>query len=238
MRVIDIAGVLSAAGILGSAATAWAHCAEHTGNCGRDRVAIGELVCEAPSDPREAGTSWQEYAVYGHWCVTTDAVKVDGWYVKPSTCMFAWTCTTDADCTPRFPPDISDENRAAVSLEGYAGGRCIQDPTSPRYHRCDCQHASCTVCAADRPDDPLVQAREAICHATPELFETLALENDSRCPARVPCDGPREGGAWPNHGTYMRELVRVLREYLDAGTIGVVELAAITSDAAASTCGH
>jgi hypothetical protein len=237
IRGFDLASVLCVASLLASAAPARAHCAEHTGNCGREWVAIGDPVCEEPTDPRELGVSSQEYAVYGHYCVTTDAVKIDGWYVKPSTCNFVWTCTTDADCAPRFPADISDENRAAVSLDGWVGAPCILDPSSPRYQRCDCLQAACTVCAADRPGDPLVQAREQACQATPERFETLVVEDDARCPARVPCDGPREGGAWASHGTYVTELVGVLREYLDAGRIGGAELGAIAADGAASSCG-
>lgn len=53
----------------------------------------------------------------------------------------------------------------------------------------------------------------------------------------VPCDGPRAGGSWRNHGEYVSTLVKEVRRFLDQGLITREEARRIMAAAARSDCG-
>jgi hypothetical protein len=53
----------------------------------------------------------------------------------------------------------------------------------------------------------------------------------------VPCDGPRRGGTWRNHGEYVVHVIRAATEFLDEGLISPAEWAEFVRKAARSKCG-
>jgi hypothetical protein len=53
----------------------------------------------------------------------------------------------------------------------------------------------------------------------------------------VPCDGPRTGGAWKNHGQYISTIKDTAETFLAAGLITTAEKNAILKAAARSDCG-
>jgi hypothetical protein len=53
----------------------------------------------------------------------------------------------------------------------------------------------------------------------------------------VPCPGPKDGGAWKNHGRYVSELAKIAQQFLDAGLITEDEKDAIVAAGAGSGCG-
>jgi len=54
----------------------------------------------------------------------------------------------------------------------------------------------------------------------------------------VPCDGPRTGGTWKNHGTYVAAIAHAANEFLVQGLISGDQKGAIVSNAAQSSCGR
>jgi uncharacterized repeat protein (TIGR01451 family) len=54
----------------------------------------------------------------------------------------------------------------------------------------------------------------------------------------VPCDGPREGGTWKNHGQYVKSIVRTVKAFDRAGLITREERIQILVNAARSDCGR
>jgi hypothetical protein len=54
----------------------------------------------------------------------------------------------------------------------------------------------------------------------------------------VPCEGPRSGGKWKNHGQYVSSIAHVTQEFRAQGLIDEDQSADIISDAARSGCGH
>jgi hypothetical protein len=53
----------------------------------------------------------------------------------------------------------------------------------------------------------------------------------------VPCEGPRTGGEWKNHGEYVSAVVRVVRRFLTQGMITEQQAGDIVRAAAQSDCG-
>ena len=54
----------------------------------------------------------------------------------------------------------------------------------------------------------------------------------------VPCDGPRTGGTWKNHGTYVAAIAHAANEFLAQDLISGDQKGAIVSNAAQSSCGR
>jgi hypothetical protein len=53
----------------------------------------------------------------------------------------------------------------------------------------------------------------------------------------VPCDGPRSGGTWKNHGQYVRAVLQTATKFLKAGLITRRQWGQIVTGAARSKCG-
>ena len=54
----------------------------------------------------------------------------------------------------------------------------------------------------------------------------------------VPCDGPKSGGTWKNHGQYVSSIVKTVEEFLDLRLITPEQAEQIVSEAAHSSCGR
>jgi hypothetical protein len=66
-----------------------------------------------------------------------------------------------------------------------------------------------------------------------------SLVNDHGCsiPQLVPCEGPRNGGAWKNHGHYVSTLADVTRNFVTLGILTGAQRNSILQTAAQSSCG-
>jgi hypothetical protein len=54
----------------------------------------------------------------------------------------------------------------------------------------------------------------------------------------VPCEGPKSGGTWKNHGAYLRAVIRVVRDFYKAGLLTKRQRHGAVGDAAKSDCGQ
>lgn len=72
--------------------------------------------------------------------------------------------------------------------------------------------------------------------------QSLSFEDDSRCwpwgiEHEVPCDGPLSGGAWRNHGAYVRAVAHLLNDAAGDGLITPAQHDALMEATGQSSCG-
>jgi uncharacterized repeat protein (TIGR03803 family) len=89
--------------------------------------------------------------------------------------------------------------------------------------------------SVDQDDDGIVDGEDE-CPNTPP--GAVVDEGGCSLEQRVPCEGPRQGGRWRNHGQHLTAVIKLTSDWLARGIISEQQGEKIIGTAARSNCGR
>lgn len=129
---------------------------------------------------------------------------------------------------------------STTDRRGVGFTRTFDDPSVPNASGSDgtdigayeVQPGDCAPLDSDRDGVP-----DAMDQCPDTLSGNIVDTNGCSIAQLVPCDGPRSGGTWKNHGQYVRAVLQSATDFLKAGLITRRQWGQIVTGAAHSKCG-
>jgi len=145
-----------------------------------------------------------------------------------------WAIIYKANCMTSPPLEFSNLEQGIIpgtSLTGYF--QIVNDPNDPTNSG-TAVFQNIKIGAQDTDFDGIPDSIDQ-CPNTPPC--TVVDETGCSLEELVPCEGPRTGGKWKNHGAYVSAVAKTANHFLAEGLISAAERAQIIMQAAQSDCG-